>query len=310
MIDIIIPAYNAHKLIDRALLSIANQSIKDKLNVYIINDNSNKNYSEFLKKYYEYFNITEMVLKENHGPGYARQYGIEHSKSEYIAFLDSDDMFYSSLSLEFLYNKAIETGCDLVYSNIYDQIDNNYKLLEQDFIDVQGKLYKRKYIEEHNVTFPPFYGEEDNSFNQQFYSYNFTYEKVDSITYVRCDNKESLTRSNNNVYMSKYESYFSNGYLYTIDAVIKNSGSKERIASLIYTPIVKLYYSIVVKNNNNHDEVVLTNLKKLISLYKEYLPFLSDQNKKSILDYELYCVVSEKEIENLISIDDFIEQYK
>ena len=36
MIDVIIPAYNAHKTIEQTLTSIAFQSIVDKLNVYII----------------------------------------------------------------------------------------------------------------------------------------------------------------------------------------------------------------------------------------------------------------------------------
>ncbi len=311
MIDIIIPAYNAHKLIDRALLSIANQSIRDKINVYIINDNSDKGYEEIISKYRDYFNITEYKFEENHGPGYAREYGVEHSESDYIAFLDSDDMFFSTLTLEFLYKKAMETNCDMVFSYLYDQVGNEYGLLEYDYIDVQGKLYKRQFIKDHNVTFPPFYGEEDNSFNQQFYSYNPYIEKIDQITYVRCENKDSLTRSNNGEYTSKYASYFTNGYLYTIHAVIDNGGPKERIASLLYTTIVKMYHIIVVENNNNYnDEEVLKNLKELIGLYLEYYSYLTEENKNITLDYELYSRTKKEDIEGLITIEEFVEQYK
>ena len=52
MIDVIIPAYNAHKTIERTLYSIAYQRNSENLNVYIINDNSIKDYSkeiDFLK---------------------------------------------------------------------------------------------------------------------------------------------------------------------------------------------------------------------------------------------------------------------
>ena len=38
MIDIIIPAYNAHDTIEKSLMSISMQTIKEKLNVYIIDD--------------------------------------------------------------------------------------------------------------------------------------------------------------------------------------------------------------------------------------------------------------------------------
>jgi hypothetical protein len=99
--------------------------------------------------------------------------------------------------------------------------------------------------------------------------------------------------------------------LYTVDSIIKNGASKERIALMIYIPIIKLYYNIVVKKHNDyHDEEVLKNLKRLISLHKEYLPYLTEPNIKLVLDYELTCYVDEKELEGLISIDEFIEQYK
>ena len=38
MIDIIIPAYNAHETISRTLYSICYQTISKRLNVYLIND--------------------------------------------------------------------------------------------------------------------------------------------------------------------------------------------------------------------------------------------------------------------------------
>ena len=41
MIDVIIPAYNAHKTIEQTLCSIAYQEIADEINVYIVNENIN-----------------------------------------------------------------------------------------------------------------------------------------------------------------------------------------------------------------------------------------------------------------------------
>ena len=46
MIDVIIPAYNAHKTIERTLYSIAYQRNSEDFSVYIINDNSAKDYSK------------------------------------------------------------------------------------------------------------------------------------------------------------------------------------------------------------------------------------------------------------------------
>ena len=57
MIDIIIPAYNAHNTIEKTLLSIVMQNICDKVKVYIVNDNSEQNYSLIIKKFENFLNI-------------------------------------------------------------------------------------------------------------------------------------------------------------------------------------------------------------------------------------------------------------
>lgn len=51
MIDIIIPAYNAHKTIGQTIDSIVGQTYKDKIKITIVNDKSEKNYKEFIDKY-------------------------------------------------------------------------------------------------------------------------------------------------------------------------------------------------------------------------------------------------------------------
>ena len=102
MIDIIIPAYNAHNTIEKTLLSIVMQNICDKVKVYIVNDNSEQNYGLIIKKFEKVLNIKELVLKENKGPGYARQYGIDNSNSEYIFFIDADDVLYDCFSFNAL----------------------------------------------------------------------------------------------------------------------------------------------------------------------------------------------------------------
>lgn len=71
MIDIIIPAYNAHKTIGKTLCSIMLQSRRDLVNVYIVNDCSSTDYQEFVKKYKKYkkyFNIEELDIPQNVRP--------------------------------------------------------------------------------------------------------------------------------------------------------------------------------------------------------------------------------------------------
>ncbi|MCI8777804.1 MAG: glycosyltransferase family 2 protein [Bacilli bacterium] len=62
MIDIIIPAYNAKETIFKTLASISLQTIKNCLNVYIVNDASDYNYQEEISFLKNWINIVELTL--------------------------------------------------------------------------------------------------------------------------------------------------------------------------------------------------------------------------------------------------------
>ena len=83
MIDIIIPAYNAHATLGRALCSIANQTNRESIVVYIVDDGSECGYDELVNSYSHLLNI-KLIRIENSGPGNARQVGLDASSNEYI----------------------------------------------------------------------------------------------------------------------------------------------------------------------------------------------------------------------------------
>ena len=92
VIDIIIPNFNKAKYLEECLNSIISQTYK-KWKIYLIDDNSNDNSHKILKKYEKFNNIKIYNLKENKGPSYCRNYGIKESNSQFIAFMDSDDLW-------------------------------------------------------------------------------------------------------------------------------------------------------------------------------------------------------------------------
>ena len=59
-----------------------------------------KGYEEEYNLFKDKMNIEIYRLNKNMGPGYARQYGIEKSESEYILFMDSDDLLYDCFSVK------------------------------------------------------------------------------------------------------------------------------------------------------------------------------------------------------------------
>ena len=86
--SVIIPVYNRPDEVDELLESLTHQEVKD-FEVVVVEDGSNVPCKEVVGKYTDKLNI-QYLTKKNGGPGPARNYGVEHSKGEYVLILDSD----------------------------------------------------------------------------------------------------------------------------------------------------------------------------------------------------------------------------
>lgn len=109
MIDIIIPAYRAHKTLFRTLASILQQLIIGDIKVTVVNDCCPEgSYKNIIKHFAPFMNIREIKTPKNLGPGLARQYGIDNSTNPYIIFVDADDVLLDCLVVKTLYDKITE----------------------------------------------------------------------------------------------------------------------------------------------------------------------------------------------------------
>ena len=97
MIDLIIPMYNCLDTIDKTLNSIYCQDRKNLYKIILVDDCSSCDYTSVLDKYSKSLDITYLRLTQNYGPGIARQYGIDHSNSQYIMFIDADDITWKNV---------------------------------------------------------------------------------------------------------------------------------------------------------------------------------------------------------------------
>ena len=92
-VSVIIPCYNCGATIERAVLSVAKQTLRP-AEVVLINDASTDNTLEQLfgmqKKFGKTW-IRVISLPRNQGPGAARNAGWNQSREPYLAFLDADD---------------------------------------------------------------------------------------------------------------------------------------------------------------------------------------------------------------------------
>ncbi len=91
-VDIILPNYNSAPYLPETIDSIINQTFKN-WKLIIIDANSNIETKKILKKYNSNSNINIIWLKKNKRAGFCRNLAIRNSKSEYVAFIDSDDIW-------------------------------------------------------------------------------------------------------------------------------------------------------------------------------------------------------------------------
>ncbi len=157
-IDIIIPAFKAQKTIIKTLSSIVSQSIVDLCKITIVNDADGIGYGEIVKDFSKYLDIQELTLRENSGPGVARQVGIDHTHLPYLVFADADDTFYGAFAVEMLFDciqKYPKTA--MVRAKHYLESRDpelKFTLYFPNFTWMFGKIFRRSFIEDNNIRFP------------------------------------------------------------------------------------------------------------------------------------------------------------
>ena len=114
LISIIVPIYNVENYLRQCLDSIMSQTYQN-FECLLINDGSPDNSADICREYVEKDSRFRYFEKENGGVSSARNLGIEHSKGEYITFIDSDDWVDSDY-LEVLYNALIDENADISVS--------------------------------------------------------------------------------------------------------------------------------------------------------------------------------------------------
>lgn len=89
--SVIIPVYNRHQCIKRAIDSVLNQTIKVN-EIIVVDDGSTDGTYDSLEEYGD--KISLLRTHKNQGVSFSRNLGVYHSRSSWIAFLDSDDEWH------------------------------------------------------------------------------------------------------------------------------------------------------------------------------------------------------------------------
>ncbi|MBQ8945525.1 MAG: glycosyltransferase [Lachnospiraceae bacterium] len=120
LLSIIVPVYNSESTLLRCAKSLLLQKTRE-IQLIFINDASTDSSLEILQQIETLApeRILVVDLNENHGPGSARNIGLEYSEGKYIGFVDSDDYVAGGM-----YDKLIRAA----------QV-GNYDMVDCGFVD-------------------------------------------------------------------------------------------------------------------------------------------------------------------------------
>src|SRR5690625_364028 len=93
MLTVIIPCYNSEDKIKETIESVEKQT-SDSFKILIIDDGSTDNGKEIVNKLNLKYKNIDYVYKENGGVSSARNLGIKLADTDYVSFLDSDDLYH------------------------------------------------------------------------------------------------------------------------------------------------------------------------------------------------------------------------
>lgn len=89
-ISVIIPTYNRASFLEKSIKSVLNQTAKID-EIIVVDDGSNDNTSQIIKQF-----DVKYIYQNHQGVSKARNTGIINAKNEWIAFLDSDDIWHNN----------------------------------------------------------------------------------------------------------------------------------------------------------------------------------------------------------------------
>lgn len=185
-ITIAVPTYKAKSTLLTLLASVLTQSLVNDVSIILANDWPEDNNSyDFLKSLYPTLDITILSCDKNTGPGLARQRALDACKTDWITFIDADDVFINPFALEFLYNN-ITLNCVEVQGAFYQEVaegnigaavktqlvQNNQpippRMMPRNDIGhpwVFGRLYNVQFLRAQGIGFSQLRAMEDGEFN-------------------------------------------------------------------------------------------------------------------------------------------------
>jgi glycosyltransferase involved in cell wall biosynthesis len=177
-----------------------------KTEVLLVNDGTNNIFDTAFLSMFRNLDIRTVLLRENGGPGVARQAGLDEAKGEYVMFCDADDRLHSVGVLGAVFEAVSLHAPDIVTGPWLEELafeDGSYKYVthQDEATWMHGKALRRRFVAESGVRFrDDLRVHEDSYFLGVLYALTDKIAKLPCLTYVWIYGEDSITRRDGAVY--------------------------------------------------------------------------------------------------------------
>lgn len=229
LLSVVIPTHNTEKYIERCLRSVVEQTYSN-LEIVIVDDCSVDNTWEICNNLAKNDSRIKIVkLKDNVGPGAARNIGLAQASGEFVTFVDSDDWIdadtyetamaesvkgeYDIVQFAYYENKDRYSDRDRIVFSSKEALDRLVNHKDVMTWSVWNKVFSAKAIKDINYDTDIYYGE-DVLYIQK------VLKNANDVLILRCskyhhsnENEKSVSRSARNFYdLPEFRRRFSEGY--------------------------------------------------------------------------------------------------
>ena len=179
-ISVLMPVYNSEKHLKEAITSVINQSVDD-IELICVNDGSTDSSLDILNHFSKKYDFIKVFSTKNHGSGDARNFALSKASGDYIAYLDSDDIFINPDALKEMYTVAVKNDALMVSANLKGielngKLVNNHNLKRFKTYDTippedygipysfYKNIFKKDFLVKNKITFPDYQRGQDPVF--------------------------------------------------------------------------------------------------------------------------------------------------
>lgn len=304
-ISILVPIYKVENYIEKCIISLINQTIKENVEIIFVNDctpdRSIKILQETIKNNPPKSNFSIEIIhhKINRGQAAARNTALNHAKGKYTLFIDSDDYIDTDM-VEKMYNKAIESSASIVMVDLIKEYKNHNVLIKAPFdenknnilssfirgesIYLCNKLILKSLYINHNLSFREGYNMSEDYAIMIPLSFNANKIEYVSDTYYHYIqyNEEATTKK-------KITKQDIDGWLYSVECLkvfFQDKDYKRYKSDIIFRLAIVKYWCILYADKKERKKYL-----KLYPILNENLDILLSQLNGKHAKIKFYLIV-------------------